>query len=188
MSSAKRQLFCFLPQCVKHVLFPVPLATNGSSRQWHILDHMLFSEIICKKSWNFSGLLRVNPLHPSDAIWGCIAGSTLAQVMACCRMAPNHYLNQCWLIISEDLWHSLEDNSIGNAQEIYPWYEFENWILKITATSPRGQWVKLWPSDEHMSRLHARSDPRYQFPYLLNGTSSIDDIDTIPIREPNMWH
>ena len=27
-------------------------------------------------------------------------GSTLAQVMACCLMAPSHYLNQCWLIIS----------------------------------------------------------------------------------------
>ena len=27
-------------------------------------------------------------------------GSTLAQVMACCLMAPSHYLNRCWLIIS----------------------------------------------------------------------------------------
>ena len=29
-------------------------------------------------------------------------GSPLAQVMACCLAAPSHYLNQCWLIISED--------------------------------------------------------------------------------------
>ena len=28
------------------------------------------------------------------------SGSTLAQVMACCLMAPSHYPNKCWLIIS----------------------------------------------------------------------------------------
>ena len=27
------------------------------------------------------------------------SGSILVQVMACCLTAPNHYLNQCWLII-----------------------------------------------------------------------------------------
>ena len=26
--------------------------------------------------------------------------------MACCLTAPSHYLNQCWLIISEIPWHS----------------------------------------------------------------------------------
>ena len=26
------------------------------------------------------------------------------QVMACCLTAPSHYLNQCWLIISEVMW------------------------------------------------------------------------------------
>ena len=47
-----------------------------------------------------------NPLRPSDTIWWQWSGSTLAQVMACCLMAPSHYLNQCWLIISEVQWHS----------------------------------------------------------------------------------
>ena len=32
-------------------------------------------------------------------------GSILAQVMACCPTAPNHYLNQCWLSIP-DMHHS----------------------------------------------------------------------------------
>ena len=49
---------------------------------------------------------RVNSLWPSDAIWRQGSGSTLAQVMACCLTAPSHYLNQCWLIISEVQWHS----------------------------------------------------------------------------------
>ena len=47
-----------------------------------------------------------NSLGPSDAIWWQKTGSTLAQVMACCLTAPSHYLNQCWLIISEVQCHS----------------------------------------------------------------------------------
>ena len=47
-----------------------------------------------------------NSFGPNDAIWRQRSGSTLAQVMACCLMAPSHYLNQCWLIISEVQWHS----------------------------------------------------------------------------------
>ena len=30
--------------------------------------------------------------------------------MACCQMAPSHYLNQCWLIIKGVLWHSPQSN------------------------------------------------------------------------------
>ena len=48
----------------------------------------------------------VNLLWPSDTIWQQRSGSTLAQVLACCLSAPSHYLNQCWLIISEIQWHS----------------------------------------------------------------------------------
>ena len=48
---------------------------------------------------------RVNSLGPIDTIWRQRSGSTLAQVMACCLMAPRHYLNQCRLIISKIQWH-----------------------------------------------------------------------------------
>ena len=48
----------------------------------------------------------INSLWPSGAIWRQRSGSTLVQVMACCLTAPSHYLNQCWLIISEVSWHS----------------------------------------------------------------------------------
>ena len=47
------------------------------------------------------GSLIFNSLGPSDTIWRQRSGSTLVQVMACCLTAPSHYLNQCWLIISE---------------------------------------------------------------------------------------
>ena len=51
-----------------------------------------------------------NSLWPSDVIWRQGSRSTLAQTMACSLMAPNHYLNQCWLRISEVLWHSPDSN------------------------------------------------------------------------------
>ena len=44
---------------------------------------------------------RVNSLGPSGAIWSHRSGSTLAQVMTCCLMAPSHYLTQQWHIT----WH-----------------------------------------------------------------------------------
>ena len=37
----------------------------------------------------------------------------LGQVMAFCVIEPSHYMNRCWLIISEFLWHSLEANFAG---------------------------------------------------------------------------
>ena len=40
-------------------------------------------------------------MWPSHTLWQHITGSILAQVKACCLAAPNHYLNQYWLIISK---------------------------------------------------------------------------------------
>ena len=62
-----------------------------------------------------------------NLLWQHRSGSTLDQVMACCLMAPSHYLNQCWLIIKEVLWHSPKGNFTGNAKDIYPWFEFGNY-------------------------------------------------------------
>ena len=59
----------------------------------------------CHWTWTLSHY--VNSLWPSDAIsciWQYKSGLTLAQVMACCLMAPSHYLSQCRLLISEATW------------------------------------------------------------------------------------
>ena len=64
--------------------------------------------------------------------WQHRTESTLAQVMAWC-------LTQCWLIISEVLWHSTEGNFIGTPQNSYPWSEFD----KIREAFHRGQWVNF---------------------------------------------
>ena len=61
----------------------------------------------------------VNSLWPSDVIWPQGSRSTLAQVMACCLMAPSHYLNQCWLIIRKLQWHSfLQEKPQSSVTEI----------------------------------------------------------------------
>ena len=84
----------------------------------------------------------VNSLGPSDAISWQRSGSTLAQVMACCLMAPSHYLNQCWLILSKVQWHSSESIFTRATSAIYHWRLRENWLSQISFKSPRGQWVK----------------------------------------------
>ena len=100
---------------------------------------------------------RPLPLGPSDAIWRHRFGSTLAQVMACCLMAPSHYLNQCWVIINEVPWFSSESNFTESAHTTILYLGFENQTFRITAISPRGQWVNTieaemkWPP---FSRSH----------------------------------
>ena len=50
------------------------------------------------------------------------SGSTLAQVMACCLMAPSHYLNQSWLITIKVQWHSSDDSFMKDAPAINHWH------------------------------------------------------------------
>ena len=79
-----------------------------------------------------------------SAIGWCYHSQTLPSkwlrhhVMSSCVRALSHYMNQCWLFFKDGLWHSPEGNFIGNAQDIYPWHEFENKWFKITSTFPRG--------------------------------------------------
>ena len=81
----------------------------------------------------------VNSLRPSDAIWQYRSESTLTQVMACCLTAPSHYLNQCWLIISEVQRHSPERTFMGNVPTINRYNGLENQLTKTLLKSPRGQ-------------------------------------------------
>ena len=78
----------------------------------------------CLLSYEVTWLIEsINSLCPSDAIRRHRTTSTSAQVMACCLMAPSHYLNQCWLIIDKVQWHSgdgnfTKDTSITNLFKI----------------------------------------------------------------------
>ena len=78
------------------------------SRDIHIraLSQEIPQPSIIQISFKFPRGQWVDSWWPSDVIWRQGSRSTLAQVMAWCRQAPSHYLNQCWLMISEVLWHS----------------------------------------------------------------------------------
>ena len=91
---------------------------------------------------------QVSSLRPGDAIWQHRSGSTLAQVMACCLTTPSHYLNQCWLIISEVLRHSRYGNFTGNAVKIC----ILNMSLKIAnlITEVHLPEANVRPSDAYM--------------------------------------
>ena len=38
--------------------------------------------------------------RPADAMWHSGTLSSMVQAIACCLTAPNHYMNQCWFVIS----------------------------------------------------------------------------------------
>ena len=69
----------------------------------------MYSRCISKFSW------------PCGDIWHRWFRSMLVQVMACCLMAPSHYMNQCWITINQVLWHSFQSNR---------WFKI--WILKVS--------------------------------------------------------
>ena len=64
--------------------------------------------------------------------------------MACCITVPSHYLNQCWLMISEALWHPPDSNFTEDNWDIHNWNRVWNLLISDCSRSPRGQWVKWW--------------------------------------------
>ena len=68
--------------------------------------------------------------------------------MACCLMAPSHYLNQCWLTICGNQLRAVLKILICISNE------FGNFIIKVIHIFFRGQWIKcnpnnsLWPSSD----------------------------------------
>ena len=57
-------------------------------------------------------LYSLKSLWPSDAIWRHRSGSSLAQVIACCLMAPSRYLKQYWVTIK-----SLKEQFMGECKK-----------------------------------------------------------------------
>ena len=65
---------------------------------------------------------------------GVIELGSLVQVIGCRLATPNR--NQCWLIVSEILWHSPLGNFTGNVYDIYPTCEFENYQFNTAGILP----------------------------------------------------
>ena len=76
-----------------------------------------FQQKICAIWWWHP---KLNSLWPSNT-WLLRSRSTLAGVMACCLSAPNHYLDQYWLLVNEVLWHSTESMKLVVAMCSLKW-------------------------------------------------------------------
>ena len=81
---------------INPILLTYLLVPTGHEQPWFGL---------CKIGGSWSSTRKdFSQLGHSDAIYTCMywhkSEATLAQVMACCLMAPSHFLNQCWILIS----------------------------------------------------------------------------------------
>ena len=59
------------------------------------------------------------------------------------QMAPSHYLNQCWLIISKVPCHSPDSYFAASAKNNFLYVGFESYIFEIISTSSWRQWVNI---------------------------------------------
>ena len=117
-----RTQFLFCCDFVCRSFYPYP----SGLPHWHWGNHMI-APVPVKQPWRIWVNSSPNSLWPRDVIWWQGSRSTLAQVMACCLMAPSHYLNQRWLMISEMLWHSPD----SNFTEKYLRYLSLKWVLNL---------------------------------------------------------
>ena len=64
--------------------------------------------------------------------------------MACCLMAPSHYLNLCWFFICEVLCHSPDNNFTVSAQATILYNQFANDTFEFNAHLPGANELTLW--------------------------------------------
>ena len=83
-----------------------------------------------------------NSLWPSKARWWHRSQSTLAQVMACCLMAPSHCLKLCWHVSSKVHLHSSEGDFITYCSHQLPKVAWK--LPKISFKYPRDQWFNSY--------------------------------------------
>ena len=66
-------------------------------------------------------------------------------------LSSSHHLNQCCLVIIQAvMWHSTDGNFTENVKNVNHKNVFENHTFRITATSPKGQWINASPIGGHM--------------------------------------
>ena len=104
-------------------------------RNWHFPRIWIVME---KKYFASNrGTCAINILCPSDAIWWHKSGSTLALVMGCCLMAPNLYLSQHWLIMSQAQGYSSEGNFTSGILATNHYNQLEFLIKKLIKISKK---------------------------------------------------
>ena len=95
-----------------------------------------------------------------------VTQSTLAQLLACCLMLPNHHLYHCCLIFKAVLWHLPENILAESAHELNPQHLFKGYTSKITTTSLRGPMNYICFGNGKYSTFQATCTP-HMVHYLL---------------------
>ena len=80
--------------------------------------------------------------------------------MVRCLMSQDHYLNQCWLLISKVLWHSLKSDFTASAKANVMYIQFEKYTSWITAASLRGQSLQ-WRHNERGGASNHETSPLF---------------------------
>ena len=90
---------------------------------WHIVNKIIRNTSPC----NFCGNdFDINSWWPSSTKW-----QHWSRPMAWCLTAPSHYLNQCWLFISEVVWHLHESNFTTCVKAYILYNGIEKYTLKL---------------------------------------------------------
>ena len=90
----------FSTSCITGAQWVNLIKTCGKTRHDNAKNLFVNENIRILKFWSIFFYIHIFFFNSftfwrSDVIWGHRSWSTLAQVMACCLTAPNHYLNQC---------------------------------------------------------------------------------------------
>ena len=81
--------------------------------------------------------------------------------MACCLTASCHYLDQCWLIIKDGLWHSHQSNFMKSAHELDIQNVLANYNFEITPESPSDKWVECPSKHPYVISCHLSPKQSY---------------------------
>ena len=103
------------------------------------VESLVFVTVKSHVCHDISNRNNFDPLWPSDTIWRHKSRSTLAQGMACCLTAPNHYLNQCW-VITKVQWHSSQCNFTRAVTEISWKITYLKFCSNLPAANELGNW------------------------------------------------
>ena len=97
--------------------------------------HNSFALFIVPSSFNPVSVQSIHDVAQSYLTDGYLMtphGNTdIGQQRFRCLARPNHYLDQCWLIASEVLWHSSEDNFTANAIDISRWLSLKHYWITL---------------------------------------------------------
>ena len=107
--------------------------------------------------------------------------------MAWCPMTPNHYLNQCWLIISGVLRQSPESNFTRIVNKRYPKHTHQNYTFEITTASPRSQWVNQTTlnKDDGVGMSNRQNIPNYDTTHSF--ARNAGNLSSLALELPLSW-